>query len=315
MIYVDNQAITDPRLNLALEEYLLRNVHLEEPILLFYSNEPSAILGRNQNVWEEVDLDYAETHGVHVVRRLSGGGAVYHDLGNLNFSFITTGSENLHNFRKFTEPVIQVLNQLGVPAELHGKSDIYAGGKKMSGNAQYLSGQRMVSHGTILFDTDLEALLRALNPRQVQIESKAVQSIRAKVTNIVDWLPQMNMIAFKKALLTGIFEGDEIPTYELSEDEWAKVQDIKCDRYDTWEWNNGRSPKFTIHKEIEGIQVAIDVQQGCIQSVMVSDAADHLPDLEARLSQLEGVRYQRQDVEDRMAGLNFASDDLLKLLF
>lgn len=311
MIYVDNQAITDPRLNLALEEYLLRHVHLAESILLFYVNEPSVIVGRNQNVWEEVDFDYVEAHGVQVVRRLSGGGAVYHDLGNLNFSFISTGSENLHNFRMFTEPVIRVLNQWGVPAELHGKSDIYAGGKKLSGNAQYLSGQRMVSHGTILFDSDLEALLHVLNPSQAQIESKAVQSIRAKVTNIVEWLPQMDMTALRQGLLAGIFEGGEIPTYDLSEAEWEQVRQIKADRYDTWEWNNGRSPQFTIHKSSLTHSLSIRIKDGCIQAIdMTGDAADI-----AALTHLVGVRYQRQEIEKALSAQNIKPTALLTLLY
>jgi lipoate---protein ligase len=313
MIFVDNQNITDPRLNLALEEYLLRHVRLEEPILLFYVNEPSVILGRNQNVWEEVDLDYVTDHDIQIVRRLSGGGAVYHDLGNLNFSFITTGSQNLHNFRMFTEPVIAVLNELGVPAELHGKSDIYAGGKKMSGNAQYLSGQRMVSHGTILFDSDLEALLRALNPGQVQIESRAVQSIRAKVTNVVDWLPGMTLEMLKQALLTGIFEGKPVQRYELTEAEWQQVYEMKADRYDTWEWNNGRSPKFIVRKEMDGIQIVINVERGCILSFQTSGDTSDFPGLEPLASKLVGVRYQRQDVETVLASLGLS--DLLNLLF
>ncbi len=314
MIYVDNQNITDPRLNLALEEFLLRHVRLEEPILLFYVNEPSVILGRNQNVWEEVDWDYVEKNGVSVVRRLSGGGAVYHDEGNLNFSFISTGSENLHNFRMFTEPVIRVLNQLGVPAELHGKSDIYAGGKKMSGNAQYLSGQRMVSHGTILFNSDLEALLHALNPGQVQIASKAVQSIRAKVTNIIDWLPEMDMTVLRKELLTGIFEGyDAIPTYELTEAEWAKVWEMKAARYDTWEWNNGRSPKFTVRKTQNSTQVDISVERGCIKSVNISGEKLNLAEIEQLHTQLVGVRYQRQEITAVLAEQELASPELIKL--
>ncbi|PID85656.1 MAG: lipoate--protein ligase [Chloroflexi bacterium] len=314
MIYVDNQNITDPRLNLALEEFLLRHVRLEEPILLFYVNEPSVILGRNQNVWEEVDWDYVEKNGVSVVRRLSGGGAVYHDEGNLNFSFISTGSENLHNFRMFTEPVIRVLNQLGVPAELHGKSDIYAGGKKMSGNAQYLSGQRMVSHGTILFNSDLEALLHALNPGQVQIASRAVQSIRAKVTNIIDWLPEMDMTVLRKELLTGIFEGyDAIPTYELTEAEWAKVWEMKAARYDTWEWNNGRSPKFTVRKTQNSTQVDISVERGCIKSVNISGEKLNLAEIEQLHTQLVGVRYQRQEITAVLAEQELASPELIKL--
>ncbi len=314
MLYVENQNITDPRLNLALEEYLLRHGPVEEPILLFYVNEPSVIVGRNQNVWEEVDSDYVAANGVNVVRRLSGGGAVYHDWGNLNFSFITSGAQKLHNFRLFLEPVIRVLNRLGVPAELHGKSDIYAAGRKLSGNAQYLTGQRLVSHGTILFDTDLEALLRALNPRQAQIESRAVQSIRAKVTNIVEWLPEMDMAGLRQALLTGIFEGKAVQTYELSDDEWARVREMKAARYDTWAWNNGRSPQFTVHKEADGIQVSLRIERGCIQSITFPNAPDH-PTLNLLQTQLAGIRYQRQDVENTLLAHGSTSPNLLKFLF
>lgn len=310
MIFVDNQNITDPRLNLALEEYLLRHVCLDEPILLFYVNEPAVVVGRNQNVWEEIDLDYVEAHNVHIVRRLSGGGAVYHDLGNLNFSFISMGSENLHNFRLFTEPVIRVLNEWGVPAALHGKSDIYAGGKKLSGNAQYLTGQRMVSHGTILFDTDLEALLYALNPSQSQIESKAVQSIRAKVTNIKDWLPEMDMVAFRQALLTGIFAGETIPTYDLTEAEWQKVQEMKVARYDSWEWNNGRSPRCTIHKKTATQAVSIHLEHGCIQAIDVTGEEGSLD-----FAPVIGLRYQRREIERNLREQALNPADLLTLLF
>jgi lipoate-protein ligase A len=136
MLFVDNQNITDPRLNLALEEHLLRHVEEAEPILLFYINEPAVIIGRNQNTLEEIDPDYVEDEGIHLVRRLSGGGAVFHDLGNLNFSFVTDDNRDIHNFAKFTDPVIDVLRELGVDAELRDKSDIFADGKKISGNAQ-----------------------------------------------------------------------------------------------------------------------------------------------------------------------------------
>ena len=145
MLFVDNNETTDPRLNLAIEEHLLRNVQVVEPLLLFYINAPSVIIGRNQNTIEEIDPDFVRENQIHVVRRLSGGGAVYHDLGNLNFSFITHGKEDLHNFGKFTQPVIDVLQGLGVSAELKGKSDIFVDGKKISGNAQYASHGRMLA--------------------------------------------------------------------------------------------------------------------------------------------------------------------------
>lgn len=271
MIYVDNHKMTDARLNLALEEHLLRHVPTEEPMVLFYVNQPAVIVGRNQNTLEEIDPDYVAAQGIQVVRRLSGGGAVYHDLGNLNFSFITNGSRDLHNFQRFTAPVIRVLNQLNVPAVLQGKSNIYVEGKKISGNAQYLAGNRMVSHGTILVDSDLEALLRALNPRQVEIESKAVQSIRAVVGNVADWLPEMDVDSLRQALLAGLSADGPVEEMALTAVDWDAVHQIKAERYDTWEWNIGRSPFFVVQKRINwaGTEIGAEVavKNGRIQSL------------------------------------------------
>ena len=319
MQYADNQNITDPRLNLALEEYLLRHVPAEEPILLFYVNEPSVILGRNQNTLEEIDPDYVAENNIQVVRRLSGGGAVYHDLGNLNFSFITNGSRDLHNFRRFTEPVIRVLNELGVPAVLHGKSDIYVDGKKISGNAQYLASNRMVSHGTILFDSDLEALLRALNPRQVQIESKAVQSIRAVVGNVREWLPGLDIAGLRRALLAGIFAGGPVERVALTAVDWTRIQQIKTERYDTWEWNYGRSPHFIVQKSIssEGVEVGarIEVKNGRILHVTFSG----LENGKALQEQLTGLRYDpvtlAKALHDFSSRLGLAPALVLSLLY
>ena len=302
MLYVNNQNITDPRFNLALEEFLLRHVQIEEPILLFYVNEPSVIIGRNQNTLEEIDPDYVKENGVHVVRRLSGGGAVYHDLGNLNFSFITTGAENLHNFQLFTEPVIRVLNQLNVPAELHGRSDIFVAGKKISGNAQYLTRNRMFSHGTILFDSDLEALLHALNPRQIKIESKAVQSIRSAVANIRDWLPEMTIGGLKQAILDGIFGAGGASTYDLSAEEWAQVQAIRAERYDTWEWNIGRSPRFSVRKRVGKIGARVDVERGRIKGIRFVGEFAGFNEVQGLEAHLIGVRYDRDELAAALHG-------------
>jgi lipoate-protein ligase A len=296
MLFVDNEGIADPRLNLAIEEHLLRNLDVAEPILLFYINEPSVIIGRNQNTIEETDPEYIKAKGIHVVRRLSGGGAVYHDLGNLNFSFITQGKQDLHNFAKFTGPVIQVLRGLGVTAELKGKSDIFAAGKKISGNAQYSTAGRMFSHGTLLFDTDLEEMLKALNPRQVPIESKAVQSVRSSVTNIRELLAEeMTIQDLKQALLAGIFDGRDVPFYPLAPADWEQIHQYSADRYRRWDWNYGHSPKFKVQQSErfpEGkIDVWIEVKRGRIQAVKIKrdfTAERDLTELEERLI---GVRY------------------------
>ena len=327
MYFVDNQNITDPRLNLALEEYLLRHGQLIEPLLLLYVNEPAVIVGRNQNTAEEIDPDYVEAQGIQVVRRLSGGGAVYHDLGNLNFCFITPGKKHLHDFKRFTEPIIRVLGQLGVEAELRGKSDIFAAGKKISGNAQYSTAGRMFSHGTLLFDSDLEALLKALNPRQVQIESKAVQSVRSRVTNIRELLAEpMSMAEFRAALLQGLFDGGPAPIYELSPVAWEKIGQMAAERYHQWEWNYGRSPRFSVRKSV-GVQggqleARIDVHRGRIERIDLSGDLVSQGEVGELAQRLVGTAYTRPALAATLAEMgraplfgSLSQDELLEFLY
>lgn len=306
MLFVDNNGITDPRINLALEEYLLRHVDEIEPLLLFYVNEPSVIIGRNQNTIEEIDPDYVAAQGIHVVRRLSGGGAVYHDLGNLNFSFVTDGKDDLHNFAKFTEPVVACLRSMGVPAELRGRSDIFVEGRKVSGNAQYATSTRMFSHGTLLFDTDLGEMLRAINPRRVAIESKAVHSVRSVVANLRELLPHdMTIDDLKATLLRGIFGDGSIPALELGDEAWADIEQIAATRYGQWSWNYGRSPQFNVQKSarfpIGKVDARIDVEEGRIKSIRLfgdfSGQRD-VADLEAHLI---GVPYDRERLTAALA--------------
>jgi lipoate-protein ligase A len=327
MRFVDNENITDPRLNLAIEEHLLRNMDLAEPILLFYINEPSVIIGRNQNTIEEIDPDYVKSERIHVVRRLSGGGAVYHDLGNLNFSFITQGKEGLHDFARFTNPVIEVLRHLGVAAELRGKSDIFANDKKISGNAQYSTAGRMFSHGTLLFDTNLEVMLKALNPRKAKIESKAVQSIRNFVVNIRELLDQdMDVYGLRKSILQGIFGQSPLPSYQLTSADWEGIQTISDQRYQQWDWNFGRSPEFNLQKSDRlpagKIDVRIKVIDGRIDTLRIYGDFAGLRDVAELEQQLAGVRYDREalatsladvDLQPYFGDLNKAA--FLKLLY
>ncbi|MCL4802703.1 MAG: lipoate--protein ligase [Anaerolineae bacterium] len=299
MLFVDNNGITNPRLNLALEEYLLRQVDEEQPILLFYVNEPSVIIGRNQNTIEEIDPDYVNAHGIHVVRRLSGGGAVYHDPGNLNFSFITRGKDDLHNFARFTGPVIDGLRAMGVPAELRGRSDIFVDGRKISGNAQYATPTRMFSHGTLLFDTDIAEMLRAINPRRLAIESKAVHSVRNVVANIRELLPgDMTINDLKAALLRSIFDDGPVPTLGLGVEDWQRVAAIAHERYDQWAWNYGRSPRFNVQKSARlpagKIDTRIEVDGGLIQEIKIYGDFSGREDIAGLEAILAGVPYDRE---------------------
>ncbi|MDX1413111.1 MAG: lipoate--protein ligase [Candidatus Promineifilaceae bacterium] len=296
MLFVDNENITDPRINLAIEEFLLRFVKIDEPLLLFYVNEPAVIIGRNQNTLEEVDPLFVKEHNIHLVRRLSGGGAVYHDLGNLNFSFVTPGQEGLHKFERFTKPVIRVLQQLNVDAHLRGRSDIFVGDRKISGNAQYASKGRMFSHGTLLFNTDIEVMLKAINPRQIKIESKAVKSVRSFVANIQEIQPGIkNINRLKKSILEGIFAPKPVQRFELNKEDWQQIYEISEERYQTWEWNVGRSPQFNVQKSerfpIGKVDVRIDVKKGHIQGVKIYGDFFGKKDVDALEHLLIGARY------------------------
>lgn len=297
MLFVDNQDVRDPKLNLALEEYLLREVAIDTPLLLFYINEPSVIMGRNQNSLEEVDPAYIEKEGIHLVRRLSGGGAVFHDLGNLNFSFITPDRKDLHNFARFIDPVVSVLQSLGLDAKIHGKSDIFVAGKKVSGNAQYASNGRLFSHGTLLFDTNLNTMLNALNPKKMQITSNAVQSIRNYVTNIREHLPKpMTIEQFGQTLLQGIFEQEQVPTYDIDRNAWQEILKISANRYTSWGWNIGHAPPFNVQKEhrfaVGKLDARIQVEKGKIQAISFFGDFFGQQDVTQLEKQLIGTQYE-----------------------
>ena len=309
MLFVDNRNEHDPALNLALEEFVLRNAKTEEDLFLFYINAPSIIIGRHQNTLEEINRDYVEQHAIHVVRRLSGGGAVYHDLGNLNFSFITGSQpENFRNFKKFTEPVIEALVQLGVPAELGGRNDILAGGRKVSGNAQYIANRRMVSHGTLLFSSDLSHVSEALHVQAGKITSKGIKSVRSRVANTNEFIRQpMDIAAFRAYLLAHIYAGSAVPEYHLSADDWAAVRRLADERYRSWEWNYGRSPDFNVEKRERfaggEIDARLDVQQGVIRSVKFYGDFFAEAETEALEQMLTGVRYTREDIARVLQGV------------
>ncbi|MFD2551645.1 lipoate--protein ligase [Bizionia sediminis] len=311
MIFIDNEGHTNPKLNLALEEYALRHFDASTNYLLFYINEPSVIIGRNQNTIEEINPNYISAQNIHVVRRISGGGAVYHDLGNLNFSFITDhDGQQISNFEKFTAPVISVLNNMGVPAALKGRNDILVTNQKISGTAQFSTGKRMISHGTLLFNTNMDEVAKALHVKLDKIASKGHKSVRSRVANITDFLSKpLSMAAFKNNLLAGLYQASEpFETYKLTETEWQAVRDLKAEKYDLWEWNYGRSPKFNIQRQkrfaIGEIDMRVFVEKGRISDIKIfGDFFGRQPisDLEALLI---GVPYQKTAIENQLNNLN-----------
>jgi lipoate---protein ligase len=304
MLFIDSENITDPRINLAIEEFALKHLDVNESYLLFYINEPSIIVGKNQNTVEEINAEYVRDQGLHVVRRLSGGGAVYHDLGNLNFSFITKDDGNsFHDFHKFTDPVVKALKKLGVNAELSGRNDLLADGKKISGNAQFSTKGRMFSHGTLLFDSKIDHVVSALNVRADKIESKGIKSIRSRVANIREHLKEdMDMDEFRKILLAYLFEGfDTIPKYELTESDWRQIRKISKERYANWDWNYGNSPKFNVELSNRfaagSVEVRLHIIKGNIVECKIFGDFFGVGDVDDIEDRLIGVPYDRDAIE------------------
>ncbi len=275
LIFIDNEGITDPHINLAIEEYALRFLDPRYTYLLFYVNEPSIIIGRNQNSLEEINHEYVRDRGIHVVRRLSGGGAVYHDSGNLNFSFITDhGQDRLNNFRLFTEPVARVLQTMGVDARLQGRNDVVVDGRKISGNAQYSTGKRMFSHGTLLLNSNLAEVVQALNPKPTKIQSKGHTSTRSRVANIAEYAEkEIDVNVFQRRILEGIFSIDDIPTYRLTPRDWEGVKRLIESRYGRWDWNFGAAPNFNFQNSrrfpFGEVDVRLDISRGYIRAAEI----------------------------------------------
>ena len=330
MIFIDNRDITDARVNLALEEYVLRNRMGTEDYLLFYINAPSIIIGRNQNTIEEVNSQVVASRGITVVRRISGGGAVYHDLGNLNFSFMTPSVHGKFNrYESFTRPVVDVLHDLGVPAELGGRNDILAGGRKISGNAQFARPDRMFSHGTLLFDSNLDDVTEALVPKAGKVESKGVKSIRSRVVNISEFLREpITVIELRERIIEKIFgtrDRSKVPTLELTDDDWNEVDALVKRKYGSWDWNYGENPPCNVqrvHRFTAGeIDVRVDVQAGRVASVRIFGDFMGREDVSELEALLLGLPYEFEAISRAFEGVDLdayfgdvPADEALRLL-
>ena len=307
MKFISNNNITDPTLNLAMEEYVLKNLPAEESYFLFYVNRPSIIVGKNQNTIEEVNKTYVDEKGIDVVRRISGGGAVYHDTGNLNFSFITDDDGNsFHNFKKFTEPIVQALQSLGVNAEMTGRNDIQVGAAKISGNAMVKVKDRMFSHGTLMLNSELDEVQNALKVNPAKIKSKGIKSVRKRVANIEEFLNEpINIDQFKQIILKTIFGEQQVEEYILTDEDWKNIEKLSNEKYRTWDWNYGKNPKYNFEREEKFdrgfIQIKFDVKKGKIEHAKIFGDFFGEGDITELEHVLEGCLHDFNHLEEALA--------------
>jgi lipoate-protein ligase A len=326
MFYIDNER-TDPYWNLALEEYLLKNSAQE--FFILWQNAPSIIIGRNQNTMSEINALYVREHSIPVVRRLTGGGAVFHDLGNLNYTFIVNDSEGSgFDFKIHTAPILEVLHSLSVDAELSGRNDLTIGGKKFSGNSQYRYRGRLLHHGTLLFSSSLPDISSALKVDPSKLEGKGIQSVRSRVTNISEHMKAPLTLTEFKRLITSHIQNShkEFEVYDLSNQDIASVSQLEKKKYTTWDWNYGASPAYnhTNRKKFPAgsIEIFINVTGGKISDIHLY--GDFFGEYE--LSEIENAMkdlpYEKDAVKQVLSGFNLSRyfsginlEDLLSMMF
>lgn len=260
--------------NIASEEFLLTKFPTED-IFLLYINAPSIIVGKFQNTLAEINLDYVNDNHIKVVRRLSGGGAVYHDLGNLNFSFHTLlGTNDFLDFGEFTSPIIKILKEWNINANLEGRNDLLVDGKKFSGNAKLAKGGKMIQHGTILFNSEMNVLSDALKVNPLKFIDKATKSNRQRVTNLIDFLPtEATIEVLKQKLIDEILKDFAGKVYNLTDEDIQEIEKLAIEKYETWDWNFGFSPNYNFKKAIKipagFIEIHLDVEKGIIKKAKI----------------------------------------------
>lgn len=302
MKYIVNTS-NDPAYNVALEAYAFQKLTDIDEIFILWINEPAIIIGRHQNTIQEINKEFIDKNGIHVVRRLSGGGAVYHDLNNLNYTIISNNTqEGAFDFQTFSKPVIDTLAKLGVKAEFTGRNDLEINGQKFAGNAQAYYKGRMMHHGCLLFDVDMSVLGQALKVSKDKIESKGIKSVRARVTNIVDHLSdKITVQEFSDAILAQMKEEyPEMDEYVLSDAELSEIQAMRDNQFATWDWTYGKAPEYTIERGVRYLAGKIttyaNVENSTIKSVKIFGDFFGVKPVDDIEKMLEGVRYDYKDV-------------------
>jgi len=327
MKYILNSS-TDPYYNLALEEYCLKNVDMDEDYFLLWQNAPSIIVGKNQNTFEEINPKFVDENNIHVARRISGGGAVYHDFGNLNFTFVANIEDAATvDFKKYAMPIIEALKTLGINADLSGRNDITIDGKKISGNAQRMYRKKLMQHGTLLFDVNIHDLVDSLNVKMDKITSKGIKSVRSRVTNIKEHLNrEIDIKDFWELIHQYLSEDGRSEEILLTDDEKAEIKKMRDQRFSTWDWNYGVSPKFDIvnEKRFPGgkIEFAALVEEGVVDSIRFFGDYLGIRPVEPVEESLKGKKFDIETVRETLEGFTISEyfgkitiDELIEVMF
>ena len=325
MRYLKNPQ-TDPYYNMAFDEYCLENLPLDEPVFYLWQNRPAVIVGMNQEINTEVNLGYLEKNGIALVRRVTGGGAVYHDLGNLNYTIVGRSEDLERDYPEYAGLMMKALQELGVPATLSGRNDILVDGKKVSGFAKRVCKNRLMVHGTLMFDVNLEVLTQALCPPATKLQSKGIASVRSRVTNLCEHLPHLaNIQAFSQALeriLSCQYTDEEYP---LSSDELASIQQLADEKFSQWEWTYGHSPKATLTHSARlkcgTVEVHLTLAENRIASCRFGgDFLGNLPVTDVE-SALKGVIYDAEAISQCLSAIGIQQyfdrvepEELVKLM-
>lgn len=303
MIFIDAKS-NDPKFNTAVEFYAFNELAKKDDVFMLWINKPCIVVGKNQNTTEEINQKYCDDNNIDIVRRVSGGGAVYHDLNNLNYTIISNdkGGEAF-DFKSFSKPVIDALASLGVNASFTGRNDLEIDGRKFCGNAQYVRSGRIMHHGCLMFDVDTSVLADALKVSKDKIESKGIKSVRARVTNIKEHLPnkEMTVLDFKDALKKYMNEKFGMTEYEFSDDELKEIKAIQAEKNDSWDWVYGKNPEFNIKRNrrlMTGkIEANIQVDNGIITDVKFFGDFFGVMDVADIAKKLVNVKYNREEVK------------------
>ena len=325
MRYIKNLQ-TNPYYNMAFDEYCLESLSIDEPVFFLWQNRPAVIVGFNQEVNTEVNLDYLKEQGIDLVRRVTGGGAVYHDFGNLNYTIVGPSEDLERDYPEYAGIMMKALQSLGVPATLSGRNDILVEGRKVSGFAKRVCRNRLMVHGTLMYKVDVDVLTNVLSPSATKLQSKGVSSVRSRVANLCDYLPEIKDIQTFSQRLEEILSNHYADAeYQLSEDDLANIQRQTDEKFATWEWNYGRSPKATLTNSARlacgTVEIHLTLNENRISTCRFGgDFLGNLPASEIEQA-LKGVVYDRASIHHCLSQMEIGqyfdgieAEDLVKLM-